>query len=317
MTDAVPVDDEPTVPTPPVPADTPGPAAPMTPATTAPAATAPATAQSAVPGTAVSAVPAPVVSAVPGAPAGDPGDVPEAPPPGSGTGAGGDPQSRRSTSPWRRSARSARRRREWIGQGAGGATGRDRRRVGRPGGPAFGQGRARLSGARCPGVAGLPGAVIDVGTCWPGRQARCWCCTSRRPTARSRPTRTGPPTCSCLQRCPRSAEAARLALGGRRRPGAAGRCSAHGAQNPLGRAMLQWASGWPGWPGCGRRSGSSPRCSGRPRSSSAPGPTRRPPRHLAERAQALYREHQGGGPNRAAPDQPSVPAASGPPPGAA
>ncbi|MEV4843677.1 EcsC family protein [Micromonospora matsumotoense] len=292
MTDAVPVDDEPTVPTPPVPADTPGPAVPMTPATTAPAATAPATAQPAVPGTAVSAVPAPVVSAVPGAPAGDPGDVPEAPPARLWDRMRDDPQ----YAPEHLALEAVRRlgpeAAQWIAKA----------RAERPDATADQLAeqairrfvnRARLSGA-VSGAAGLPGAVIDVGVlAW--TQARLVLHVAAAYGANpAHPDRAT--DLLVLQKVHKAAEAARLALGvaaGRERAGA---LFGHAAQNPLGRVMLQLGVRLARMAGV--------RAAKRIFAKVVPGAAiilgtwanSSATKDLAERAQALYREHQGGVP---------------------
>ena len=292
MTDAVPVDDEPTVPTPPVPADTPGPAVPVTPATTAPAATAPPAAQPAVPGTAVSAVPGAVVSAVPGAPAGDPGDVPEAPPARLWDRMRDDPQ----YAPEHLALEAVRRlgpeAAQWIAKA----------RAERPDATADQLAeqairrfvnRARLSGA-VSGAAGLPGAVIDVGVlAW--TQARLVLHVAAAYGANpAHPDRAT--DLLVLQKVHKAAEAARLALGvaaGRERAGA---LFGHAAQNPLGRVMLQLGVR------LARMAGM--RAAKRVFAKVVPGAAiilgtwanSSATKDLAERAQALYREHQGGVP---------------------
>ncbi|SCF24256.1 EcsC protein family protein [Micromonospora matsumotoense] len=292
MTDAVPVDDEPTVPTPPVPADTPGPAVPVTPATTAPAATAPPAVQPAVPGTAVSAVPGAVVSAVPGAPAGDPGDVPEAPPARLWDRMRDDPQ----YAPEHLALEAVRRlgpeAAQWIAKA----------RAERPDATADQLAeqairrfvnRARLSGA-VSGAAGLPGAVIDVGVlAW--TQARLVLHVAAAYGANpAHPDRAT--DLLVLQKVHKAAEAARLALGvaaGRERAGA---LFGHAAQNPLGRVMLQLGVRLARMAGV--------RAAKRIFAKVVPGAAiilgtwanSSATKDLAERAQALYREHRGGVP---------------------
>lgn len=292
MTDAVPVDDEPTVPTPPVPADTPGPAVPVTPATTAPAAIAPPAGQPAVPGTAVSAVPGAVVSAVPGAPAVDPGDVPEAPPARLWDRMRDDPQ----YAPEHLALEAVRRlgpeAAQWIAKA----------RAERPDATADQLAeqairrfvnRARLSGA-VSGAAGLPGAVIDVGVlAW--TQARLVLHVAAAYGANpAHPDRAT--DLLVLQKVHKAAETARLALGvaaGRERAGA---LFGHAAQNPLGRVMLQLGVRLARMAGV--------RAAKRVFAKVVPGAAiilgtwanSSATKDLAERAQALYREHRGGVP---------------------
>lgn len=279
MTDAVPADDEPTVPTPPVPADTAGPAVPATPAGVSPTATVPATVGASAP--------------VPAVPAGDPGDAPEAPPARLWDRMRDDPQ----YAPEHLALEAVRRlgpeAAQWVA----------RARAERPDATADQLAeqairrfvnRARLSGA-VSGAAGLPGAVIDVGVlAW--TQARLVLHVAAAygadPVHPDRAT-----DLLVLQKVHKAAEAARLALGvaaGRERAGA---LFGHAAQNPLGRVMLQLGVRLARMAGV--------RAAKRVFAKVVPGAAiilgtwanSSATKDLAERAQALYREHRGGLPH--------------------
>ncbi|WP_436837923.1 EcsC family protein [Micromonospora rifamycinica] len=232
------------------------------------------------------------VPAVPGAPAGDPGDAPEAPPARLWDRMREDPQ----YAPEHLALEAVRRlgpeAAQWIA----------RARAERPDATADQLAdqairrfvnRARLSGA-VSGAAGLPGAVIDVGVlAW--TQARLVLHVAAAYGADpEHPDRAT--DLLVLQKVHKAAETARLALGvaaGRERAGA---LFGHAAQNPLGRVMLQLGVRLARMAGV--------RAAKRVFAKVVPGAAiilgtwanSSATKDLAERSQALYREHRSGVP---------------------
>ncbi|MFY1627742.1 EcsC family protein [Micromonospora sp. WMMD723] len=230
---------------------------------------------------------------VPAVPAGDPGDAPEAPPARLWDRMRDDPQ----YAPEHLALEAVRRlgpeAAQWVA----------RARAERPDATADQLAeqairrfvnRARLSGA-VSGAAGLPGAVIDVGVlAW--TQARLVLhVAAAYGTDPVHPDRAT--DLLVLQKVHKAAEAARLALGvaaGRERAGA---LFGHAAQNPLGRVMLQLGVRLARMAGV--------RAAKRVFAKVVPGAAiilgtwanSSATKDLAERAQALYREHQGGVPH--------------------
>ncbi|MFI9640605.1 EcsC family protein [Micromonospora sp. NPDC051925] len=231
-------------------------------------------------------------SPVPGTPAGDPGDAPEAPPARLWDRMREDPQ----YAPEHLALEAVRRlgpeAAQWVA----------RARADRPHASADELAeqairrfvnRARLSGA-VSGAAGLPGAVIDVGVlAW--TQARLVLHVAAAygadPMNPDRAT-----DLLVLQKVHKAAETARLALGvaaGRERAGA---LFGRAAQNPLGRVMLQLGVRLARMAGV--------RAAKRIFAKVVPGAAiilgtwanSSATKDLAERAQALYREHRGGVP---------------------
>ena len=186
-----------------------------------------------------------------------PRDAPEAPPASSGTGCGTTRSTPRSTSPWRRSAGSARRRAQWAARARAEQPGRHRRRALPTRRRASSSTCARLSGA-VSGAAGLPGAVIDVGVlAWTQARMVLHIAAAYGVDPRHADRATD---LLVLQKVHKVAETARLALGvaaGRERAGALLRRRRPAPARP-GHAQARRAS-WPRWPASGPPSGSSPR----------------------------------------------------------